>query len=244
MRITVVAAVALARTASAQPAPSFDHLQCFEITDPMPRGTATTDLVPQHGAPFQVAAGCKVRFPAKYYCTDVSKENVQPPPPGSPAGGDVGEFFCYRLACPKTTAPPRGSTIAAADQFGARVITVAKRSALLCVPAARPVPPTPTPAVTPTSNPATPTPTIGADPGCSFDGIECQGACFTAGRCQYDPGQNRCVCPAATDMECNQFGVITQCGHGGLLCPGPGQTCVLAEGPSCQCVRPTPLSTP
>lgn len=248
--LAVLAAVlAFVRTAPAQPVPSFDHLQCFEIHDPIPRATATTDLVPKRGPPFQVASGCKVRFPAKYYCTDVSKQNVQPPPTGSPDGSDVGEYFCYRLACPRETAPERGSTIAAADQFGTRVIKLAKRSPLLCVPAARSEPPTPTPAVTPTSSndvftPSTsPSPSPTADADCFFDGVECRGQCFTSGRCLFDPAQNRCVCPAAFDMDCNQFAVFAQC-PSGLLCPAPGQVCVLADPPECRCVSPTPQPTP
>ena len=240
--ITVVAA-AFASTARSQPGPSFDHLQCFEITDPMPRDVATGDLVPEHGTPFQTASGCRVRFPAKYFCTDVRKENVQPSPPASIGGAGLGEYFCYRLACPRATAPERGSTVAAADQFGGRVIKLAKRSPLLCVPATRGVPPTTTPAATPTVTGAgTPTATPTPDFGCFFDGGECQGACTTStsGRCLWDPAQGRCICPAAFDMDCNQFNVVAQCGHGSLLCPAPGQVCVLTEGPSCLCVAQPP----
>jgi hypothetical protein len=148
---------------------------------------------------------------------DVSKENVQPPPLISVAGGSLGEYFCYRLSCPKAMAPMRGSTIAAADQFGARVIRLAKRSPLLCVPATRSVPPTTTP------TPATPSATPTGDTNCTFDGNECHGPCLTSGRCPWDPAQSQCVCPAAFDMDCNQFNVVAECGHGALLCPGPGQ---------------------
>jgi hypothetical protein len=241
------AALALARTVTAQPIPSFDHLQCFEITDSTARDTASADLVPEHGPPFPITQRCKIRFPAKYFCTDVSKQNVQPPPTGSQGRGDVGEYFCYRLACPRETAPERGSTIAAADQFGARVIKLARRSPLLCVPAIRSVPPTPTPAVTPTPSSdvftPSPSPSPTADPDCFFDGAECRGPCSTSGRCLFDPAQNRCVCPAAFDMDCNQFGVFAQC-PSGLLCPAPGQVCVLVDPPECRCVSPTPQPTP
>ena len=228
----VVMALAFASSARAQPAPSFDHLQCFEIRDPMPRDDgATVDLVPEHGAPFQVAAGCKVRFPAKYFCTDVSKENVQPSPPGTGGGSSLGEYFCYRLSCPRATAPARGSTIAVGDQFGERVITLAKRSPLLCVPAARSFPPTATPSVTPMPT-DTPTPAI-APCAQVFNFPFCAGGCPPSQICVAVPDTfgNLCGCrPASAACE---IGDSPTCGG---ACRFLDAVCV-SDGESCTCKR-------
>jgi hypothetical protein len=227
--IVLTAVFMVSTPASAQPA--FDHLQCFPIKDSLARGAATADLVPEQGPPFATQSGCTIKLPARYYCTDVRKENLQPPPASSVGGGDARDYFCYRLACPRGTGPAVGAGLFAEDQFGGRTITL-RKGTLFCVPAVRPTP-TPTPAPTPDS-----------DPGCSFDGEQCQGVCGTFA-CLYDPNQNRCICPAVFDIACDQFAQGTCGGH---LCRRPDESCFpdpqSTLGPGCRCLLPSPQPTP
>ncbi len=230
--VVAAAALSLRSEAAAQSGGAFDHLQCFAIRDPVLRGAATADLVPEQAPSFLAQRGCKIKMPARFYCTDVRKQNLNPPPALPIGGEEAGDYLCYRVACPQGTSPDASrSGILVEDQFGARDIKIARRAQLLCVPAQ--------PQPTPTS-----TPNVGADPPCSFDGQECQGACST-GRCVYDPNQNRCVCQGAFDVACDQFAQGVCAGH---LCFAPGQVCAPGAQPTiglgCQCVVPTPQPTP
>ena len=234
-----VAAVALgfASSLSAQSS-SFDHLECYEIKDTLDRSTATTDVIPDV-PPFVAALGCKIRLPAREYCTRSAKENLQPPPAATVGGAEPGDYFCYRLACPRDSDLHR-APLESGDQFGRRTVLL-RRPRRLCVPATRATP-TPTPTVTPTG--ATPTATPGGhDPGCSFDGTECQGFCNTANRCLWEPNQQRCVCPPVFDADCDH--AIVSCGGG--LCYGPGQVCQpnpQATAQLCGCIAPTATPRP
>jgi hypothetical protein len=105
---------------------------------------------------------------------------------------------------------------------------------------------TPTPPVQPSGGtPATPVVTPGGnhDPGCTFDGAECHGGCSTSGRCVWHPSEQRCICPAFFDADCNH--AIVSCGGG--LCFGPAQVCRPLPQPSgqlCGCVSATPTPAP
>ena len=236
----------------------FDHLACYQIKDTRARGRATADLVPD-APPFLAALGCVIKLPAKEYCTVAAKENVQPTPPIPVEGGPVGDFLCYAVVCPRD-ANLGGAPLDTADQFGARTIYLRKPKRL-CVPAPRPTPsptPTPTRTATPTPTPPAPTytgPTVTGptpstpvpspapshDPGCSFDGTECQGFCATSGRCVWYPTQSRCIC-GPNDIDCDH--AISSCGP--ALCFGPAQQCAPKPSPSgalCGCV-PKPTPTP
>ena len=221
-------AVTIAGTSlvGAQPS-SFDHLECYQIKDTLARGTARADLVPE-APPFLAALGCKIKLPAVEYCTRSSKQNLQPPAALSVSGDEPGDYFCYKVACPRGADLGR-APLDATDQFGRRTVFVRKPKRL-CVPAVRP---TPTP---------TPTSTPGHDPGCSFDGTECQGGCTTSGRCLWDPNQARCICPAAFDVDCGH--AIGGCASG--FCFGPNQQCAPIPNPTgfpCGCF-PKPTATP
>jgi hypothetical protein len=233
----LAAAIAAAATfVGAQPA-SFDHLACYQIKDSVRRGSASADLVPGT-PPFLAALGCKIALPAREYCTRVAKENLDPPPVGNVDADEPGDYFCYKVACPRA-ADLRGASVTSADQFGARSIFLRKPTRL-CVPASRATP-------TPTMTPLVPTITPSGgnhDPGCSFDGVECQGSCNTTGRCVWDPAQARCICPAVFDADCGHS--INQCG--GQLCFGPDEQCVPVPGATpfgnCRCApRPTATAT-
>jgi len=232
---TAVLAVTAASFVAAQPGSSFDHLECYTIKDTLARGSARADLVPE-APPFLTALGCKIKLPAREYCTRSAKQNLQPPATSSVGGEEPGDYFCYRVSCPRD-ADLRGAALESEDQFGRRTVFVRKPKRL-CVPASRttPVPTNPTPT-------ASPTPVGIHDPGCSFDGTECQGGCNTTGRCVYDPSQSRCICPAVFDADCGHS--INQCG--GQLCFGPGQQCVPVPGATpfgnCRCAT-MPTTTP
>ena len=220
--------LALASLAGAQPV-SFDHLECYQIKDPLRRSQASADLVPEL-PPFLAGLGCKIKLPAREYCTRSSKQNLQPPPVSSVTGDHAGDYFCYRVACPRGT-DLHGTPVESEDQFGRRTSLV-RRLHRLCVPAVRS---TPTPTV--------PSPTPTHDPGCSFDGSECQGFCQTANRCLWDPSQQRCICPPVFDVDCDH--AVVSCGGG--LCYGPGQQCQpnpQSTAQLCACVAATATPTP
>jgi hypothetical protein len=234
--------VAFPSAAAAQPV--FDHLACYQIKDAPRRARVTADLVPQT-PPFLAAVGCKIKLPAREYCTSVAKENIQPTPPVPVGGGAVGDFLCYSVSCPRD-ADLGGVGLDATDQIGARTIFLRKPKRL-CMPVLRPTP-TPTPTgPTPTSTFPTPSPTPtgggGHDPGCSFDGTECQGFCRTANKCLWHPTQERCVCPEFFDVDCDHTIELTCTGG---LCYGPNQQCGPKPVPSgwpCGCF-PKPSPTP
>jgi hypothetical protein len=281
--VTLLVTALVAPTALAQP---FDHLQCFKLRDTLARANATADLAPEQNPPFPLAPGCRIKLPAKYFCVDVAKQNLQPPPALPIGGDDARDYFCYKVACPKNASAPRGGMpLEAEDQFGRRTVFI-KTSPFFCAPA-RKVVTTPTPTPTPTPNnvgcgqlppgqcslgdcgpisdcvlgvggicrcePPTPTPTPGGpaptashDPGCSFDGDECQGGCMTTGRCVWMTSQARCICPAFFDGDCPHTIELGQCSSG--MCYGPNQECRSIPNPTaepCGCFpRPTPTATP
>jgi hypothetical protein len=81
-----------------------DHLKCYAIKDPLlsnsptPVKTYTADLNGLAPEP-----GCVIKMPAKYLCVETTKANVQPPPPGGPAGSDA-DRIPTRLAAPASRA--------------------------------------------------------------------------------------------------------------------------------------------
>lgn len=191
----------------------FDHLQCFRITDSLPRGISTADLTPEQIPPFVQQLGCRIRRPARLFCIDVDKSNVSPPPPSMIRGTNNRDFLCYRLTCPGR----RIMSLPVEDQFGPRTIVV-RNSQYLCVPAIKSgVPPaaTPTPSLAPTP---TPQPTVTACPqqcvGGTSRGLPCvvNGDC-PGGTCTVPP----CCCaasgaPACTvDADCAPFGTVCTC---------------------------------
>lgn len=238
--VALAVAGAAATFVAAQPA-SFDHLACYQTKDTVRRGTVRADVVPD-APPFLAALGCRIKLPAVEYCTRAAKQNVAPPPSANVTGAEPGDYFCYKVTCPRD-ADLGGVGIASHDQFGARTVFLRKPKRL-CVPATRATP-TPTATATPTPLVPTATPTSPAhDPGCSFDGVECQGGCGTTGRCVWSPSESRCICPAVFDADCGHS--INQCG--GQLCFGPDQQCVPVPNATpfgnCQCApKPTATAT-
>src|SRR5262245_12221765 len=79
----------------------FDHLACHPIKDSLPRGSVRADLLPSQEALFPAASGCRVKLPAKLFCEDVQKRNVQPPAPLTVDGDQARKYFCYAVACPR-----------------------------------------------------------------------------------------------------------------------------------------------
>jgi hypothetical protein len=101
-----------------------DHLACYNVKDPLAKGTYQADvdgLVP--------TPGCMIKVPGQLFCTQTTKTNVSPAPPGGGSAGPAGRFLCYKLKCPKTVAP----TVAWHDQFGERELTVT-RPKVICAP--------------------------------------------------------------------------------------------------------------
>jgi hypothetical protein len=140
------------------------------------RGTFTADLVPEQSPPFPIEPGCRIKLPAKLFCTDVRKTNVQPAPPLQVDGADARDYFCYAVSCPSA---PVADDLQLRDQFGNRLVTV-KSAKMLCAPA-EPVP-------SPTST-----------------AVNCQLAAFPAcdGVCSGPPSGcvplgNACVCVQST----------------------------------------------
>jgi hypothetical protein len=204
--------------------PVFDHLKCYRVKDSIGSGEYTMDLHPKDGATFAVEPGdvalggsiqpgCRVRLPAKYFCTDVDPRNSRSTrPPFDPAqwvvdGPAAGDRLCYKLKCPSVPA----KELDVVDQFGTRRITVTGRPAWLCTPLTRDLPP------------GTP---------CSLRGDgQCTGECPLGQRCLAISGED-CGCAPDSAM-CS---AATTCSAG--LCPGVWETCVVQGTGACGCNHP------
>jgi len=255
-----------ATTAAAQGLVPFDHLKCYKVTDSI-KGVYKVDLVPQQAPPFSVEQGCKLVVPAKLFCIDVQKTNVQPPPPLSVNGANTRDYLCYKVTCPGKI----DFAQSVRDQFGQRPLKV-KPPKLLCAPAVK-VFATPTPP----AETQTPTPIPTQTPSCDFDNAtgQCAGPCSVPGEqcvfivdatgvgkcdCQPPPGCtstgiHTCggPCPDPADIcqpAPNDAGCICThpCGfnaHGGTCggpCPNPNEVCTSTTPPStkCDCIQPPP----
>jgi hypothetical protein len=115
-----------------------DHLKCFRMEDiETPNTILTADILPADNPPF-AAQNCRIKQRAGEFCTGVQKTNVRDregnPFPVLPIGGGAaGDYFCYRLRCPKIH-PRKGIPFEVRDQFGARTVYV-KKPDFLCAPA-------------------------------------------------------------------------------------------------------------
>jgi hypothetical protein len=223
----LVALMVVSAPASAQDV-VFDHLACHPIKDTLPRGSVRADLFPSATARFPAASGCRVKLPAKLFCEDVQKRNVQPPAPLVVDGEQAHTYFCYAVACPRTTQAPDANGFDAMDQFGARRV-YARRPRLLCAPAAVPTP--------------VPTPTSGF---CGDTFPQCNGDCYPSNDYACVPLGNQCACvfktpkPTATPTP-------RGCGRDGNgVCGGdcgPFSMC-FDFGFACGCEPPTPSPPP
>ena len=236
-------ALFMAGTAGAQLIPNFDHLKCYNIKDFALKATYKVDLLPEQQPPFTLEAGCKLVVPAKLFCIDVVKQNVQPPPPGAAPGPKAYDYLCYKLACPKQDLP----TLLVTDQFGRRDVTV-KPPKFLCAPATKEIfHQTPVPTSTPT--PVPPTPTATRTPGCDFDSAtgKCGGPCppdalGTPQQCVFvvnPDGTADCDC-RSPNPSCSLPAGSNQCTG---PCPDPRDQCRngLPGEPPCACAHPCSL---
>jgi hypothetical protein len=101
-----------------------DHLKCQQVKDSADRREVTADLgglIPE--------SGCVVRLPAKLFCEEATKTNVDPPAQGGSGPAPAGRFLCYKVRCPRRDA----ATLAFSDQFGTHTIEVGSTK-LLCAP--------------------------------------------------------------------------------------------------------------
>lgn len=232
-RSLVLAALLVVPMPGATQEAVFDHLACHPIKDTLPRGSVRADLFPAQTGLFPAAAGCRVKLPAKLFCEDVQKRNVQPPAPLVVDGEQARDYFCYAVACPRSAAAPNGSGFDAEDQFGARRV-VAKRPRFLCAPANLLVP--------------TPTPTPTATPASVFCGDaafpECNGECSPSSQFACVPLGQGCACiqktptptPTRTFRPCGR----DTAGVCGGDC-GPFSICWdFGGGIGCGCEPPTP----
>jgi hypothetical protein len=127
----IILALGLASSASAQSVA--DHLRCYKVKDPQAKAAYTADLDGLVAEP-----GCKIAVPGHLFCTQTTKTNVAPTPPGGADNtGAAGRFLCYKVKCPKATLP----AVPWHDQFGMRTLTAATKAAsLVCAPEITPLP--------------------------------------------------------------------------------------------------------
>jgi hypothetical protein len=130
--IGAMLAMMASTAALAQVGAVFDHLKCYPIKDGI-KGTYLADFIPDQQPLFSVESKCKIKVPAKFFCVDVVKTNVQPPPPQTVNGTTTHDFLCYKFVCPKGTPFP-STPITVKDQFGQRDISI-KKPGLICTPA-------------------------------------------------------------------------------------------------------------
>lgn len=223
--VSAIAVLALGGVASAQPAPSFDHLKCYVIKDPL-KAKHTVTLTPEQ-VQFPVETGCLVVAPAKLLCVDVAKTDVVPPSPFVVDGNDARDYLCYKLKCPKL-----GIALPVRDQFGERDVLV-KVPKLLCAPADKVLP-----EPTPTRTPEEPTPTPTRTPeGCSLVAPKtCSGEC---------PNPADLCVPRADDTGCECIPPSVPCGPDPAAfqcagdCPDPTFACLFnPSAGDCRCEPP------
>jgi hypothetical protein len=205
--------------ARAQVGAVFDHLKCYRIKDPALKTVYLADLLPDQQPPFSVERGCKVKVPAKLFCIDVVKTNVQPPPAQSVPGTTTHDFLCYKIACPKGTPFPT-APLMVKDQFGQREVTI-KKPGLLCTPAEK----------------------VPDHHACTMTAAGCTGTCpLTGDQCVFGTNPNtgvvECGCFKNSDVCQPSPPAGTPCTS--LRCPDPIQDCIL-DAVGCHCQdRPTP----
>jgi hypothetical protein len=230
-----VAAVILltATTGSAQLTPFFDHLKCYAIKDFLHVKPFKADLIPEQvAAGFQVEPGCKIIMPAKLFCIDVRKTNVQPPPPFVVNGtSNARDYLCYKIACPKQQPLPQ---LVIRDQFGRRDVFI-KPPKFLCAPAEKENQPTPQPTSTPTPTQTPPIPTETRTPNPTTT--------RTPDGCDFDAATGKCagVCPPTTTGQPQQcVFLVNSDGTVDCDCRPPDPACTLPAAGGNQCVGPCP----
>jgi hypothetical protein len=217
-----VAVLALSGVAGAQPV--FDHMKCYPVRDTgLPR-QYTADLHPKDLAKFTVEPGdtivggalrpgCRIRTPAKFFCTDVDPRNSRlATPPFDPTqwtmrGPEAGDRLCYKLVCPSVSE----KQLDIVDQFGSRRITVRQKPTWFCTPVLRPASPT--------------------EPCTSGGDGQCGGLCPSGERCLAVSGEE-CGC-LPLSQQCSQ---VSSCQVG--RCPGLWETCAIQPLGVCGCSHP------
>jgi len=204
--LALVGLMTLATSALAQPAS--DHLACYLAKDSAPKGTSTLTLTNAG-----VTQSCTLGGRAQLGCLETQTSDIVPTPPGGgPTPGNVGDFLCYKLLCPK----PFPAAAQMTDQLkGMRVVRF-KAAQFLCAPATRGA-----------EVGGTTTTTLPPGP-CDFnsDTRRCEGTCGNGGHCSAATSAGACQCSTtacgdASSPECNGF------------C-SPGQSCTFAvTGCSC-----------
>ena len=188
-----------------------DHLACYLVKDSAPKGKSSL-TVTNAG----VTQSCTIGSRAQLGCLETQTSDIVPAPTGGgPAPGNVGDFLCYKLFCPKPFPPAAQMT----DQFkGTRVITF-KAALFLCAPATRGA-----------TTGSTTTTTLPLGP-CDFnsDARRCEGSCGGGGHCAAVTSGGACECRTtacgdADAPDCNGF------------CD-PGQSCTLDLTGGCTCLN-------
>jgi hypothetical protein len=204
-----VGAMTLATSAFAQSA--LDHLACYAVKDPLRKGTSTVTLTNAG-----VTQSCTIGSRAQLGCLATEPSDVVPAPPGGgPAPGNVGDFLCYKLSCPKPFPPGAQMT----DGFGGTRVVRFKAALFLCAPATRGT----------EMGSSTTTTTLASGP-CDFnsDSRSCEGTCGNGGHCSAVTSGGACECRTtscgdASTPECNGF------------C-NPGQACTF-DITGCRCLN-------
>jgi hypothetical protein len=210
--------------AGADAQPVFDNMKCYKIKDGVRSKQYTADLVPKLTHDFAtqlgdrivggfLVKGCRIKTPAKFFCTDVAAESAHDVlPPYDPTqwvvpGPESGDRLCYKLICPAEL--PKDLPVI--DAFGNRTIQLRGRTEYFCTPVVR-------------QNPST-------DP-CDMAGNgQCGGVCANGQVClATSPSGCGCVDPSE---GCS---VSQTCGAG--FCGGVWETCVALPGGGCGCSHP------
>jgi hypothetical protein len=131
VRIVAVALLTMVGVAHAQPVN--DHLECYQVKDPLALAAVVDLASPQFG----VDPGCRVSR-AKYFCAPATKTVISaaakkvPITPLPIGGPDAGDRVCYKMNCPIAAIADQTIT----DQFGTRTVSKFKAS-YLCTPAVK-----------------------------------------------------------------------------------------------------------
>jgi len=228
----------------------FDHMRCFKIKDSakFDAQASLTSLQQQFG----LDENCTIKGKGKMFCVPTSKtltgfiDKSKDGIPQVDLDGDELAFdsICYKVKCPKREIAPEVVT----DQFGTRTVEKFK-SALLCAPAVKGVPPTTstttTISTTTTSTTTTtidcsqvlcPTPNCGAGEYAVVPDGECCSVCVAPAFCGGIGGIScsaGLTCVEDPNSSCRQDCANSDCGGICVEVPVPTPPCGGILGLTC-----------
>jgi hypothetical protein len=254
--VVCVAAALLAKLASAQFQPDYNHLKCYGIKDQGILKLVLTDNQFGRERIYKLVPAMLCLPTKKTCCSNPSPKEpcVEVPCPQNPTDfqpAPVDHFKCYKVTA-KTcvdTDPTcanfakfhkRNYMVDLQDQFGIELDVLVSNPRFLCAPVRKYNVRTVDVTTTTTSSTSTTVPTP-----CNMTEPACNGACIAGQRCSTQLGGGGCQCCTLPGGPCDSScctacSVITGlcCSHTGYPCTANPECCSNHCGPNNTCVYP------